>query len=125
MSTDKKDDKWKSVKVTGKTYDQLKAMGQPFGKALETIVTAQKEALEEHVQEIGEIGRRIYEEVLARGLFNIKIAGVKISEVAEVGNDITINLSLVVEVPDADARKAIIEAVKPKAEFKKEEVKSK
>jgi hypothetical protein len=123
MAEPKEKKEYKSVKVPQKTYDQLKAMGQGYGKALEVIVESQKQAIEQKVTEIGEIGRRLYEEVLAKGLFNIKIAGVRVGEVREDGNNIFINLEAIIEVPDVDARRAIMDAVKPK-ESVKEEVKS-
>jgi len=104
--------KWTTVKVPKETYDALKRMGMGIGKAIEVLVKSQQQRLEQRLGEIEEAGRDIADILIKSGFFNIKLLGGKVTEVSEEGSRLTISGYLVVDVPNEDVRKRIIERLR-------------
>jgi len=113
--------KQKSIKVSEETHKQLEEMGIGISKAVEILAEEGTEAVEKKIEEISQLGEELGTIMLERGLFDIRFAGASITDVKEDGEIVDINARIKIAISDDKARKAVIEALKPKKEEKQDE----
>ena len=102
---------WKSIKVKGKVYNDLKRMGKGVGKAVEILVKDQQEAFEHKLEDIEEVGKEIASILFESGVFDIKFAGAGIEDIEEDGELLVIKGYINVEIPNEEARAQIIDTL--------------
>jgi len=113
--------KLKSIKVPEETHKQLEEMGVGISKAVEILAEEGTEAVEKKIEEISQLGEELGTILLERGLFDIRFAGASIVDIKEDGEIVDINARIKIAIADEEARKAVIEALKPKEEKKDEQ----
>jgi len=107
---------YKSVKIKSDVYKQIKEMGVGISKAVELLLKEQEKKIEEKFADLEEIAGELGKIMIEEGFFSIKFKGFKISEVKEVGEDVVISGTVAIGINNANARKLLIEKLKPKEE---------
>jgi len=105
---------WVSAKIPKDVHEKLKEGGKGIGEALEIMVKSQEEAFEKKLGSIEELGTELADTLLQYGIPEIRFAGADITDVTEEGTQVVILGKLRIEIGDADARKSVIEVLKPK-----------
>ena len=110
------DKEYKSIKVKGEVYEDLKRMGKGIGKAVEILVESQKQEVERKIDDVRGLGEDIAAIMLKQGIFDIKFAGAGVQEVIEDGDTLRIRGFVNIVIANEDARAKIIEVLRGKEE---------
>jgi len=107
----KVEDKYANIKVKKETYQELKRLGVGISKAVETLAAAQKEAIQEKIGEVSEIGKELADIMMEKGLLDIKFKGLKVESASEEGEDVIFRGLVRIGIPNAEARAQLLERV--------------
>jgi len=114
------DEEYKSIKVKGRVYKDLKRMGKGIGKAVEILVDSQKIEIEQKIEDVTGLGSEIAAIMLEHGIFDIRFKGAGIQDVTENGDMLTIRGFVNIVINNEEARERIIEALQGRKEEEEE-----
>ena len=98
---------WRSIKVKEDTYQRLRSMGLGIDKAIRTLLKEREEEIVGKITSIERKAREIADEMIRRGVFDIRFKGASIISVSEENDDLVIKLFLRINVPDPGLREFI------------------
>lgn len=115
---EKKEQKYKSIKVKEKTYKEIKDMGKGISGAIEMLVEGRQRAVTDKIEGISDVAEEIADIMFASGFFDIKFGGGEIESIEEVGNNIVLRGFINIGIEDGGARAEVLEALKDGLERK-------
>lgn len=109
---EKEEQKYKSIKVKEKTYEDIKDMGKGISGAVELLIEQRQKAVTDKIEGIGDVAGDIADIMFASGFFDISFAGGEVESIEEVGDNIVLRGFINVGIPDKMARAEVMEALK-------------